>query len=62
MLIDSPEAIADRDALVDQLRAAFESAVRAPEMADVRATLRINGFLERDLTDYGGLAGLAELW
>ncbi len=53
---------ASSDALVDQLRAAFESAVRAPEMADVRATLRINGFLERDLTDYGGLAGLAELW
>jgi ABC-type phosphate/phosphonate transport system substrate-binding protein len=50
------------DELVDALRAAVGDAVREPAMADVCETLKIRDFVERDLADYEGLSGLAELW
>ena len=49
------------DDVVGELRAALADTVRDPAMADVCATLKIRDFLVRDLADYEGLAGLAEL-
>ncbi len=45
-----------------ELRSALARAVHDPQLADACATLRIRDFLERDLTDYGGVLELAELW
>ncbi len=50
------------DATVEELRAALGDTVRDPAMAEVCATLKIRRFLERDLADYEGLSGMAELW
>jgi ABC-type phosphate/phosphonate transport system substrate-binding protein len=50
------------DATVEELRAALGETMRDPSMASVCATLKIRTFLERDLADYEGLSGLAELW
>ena len=50
------------DAVLGELRAALAATVRDPAMSGVCATLKIRDFLERDLTDYEGVPGLAELW
>jgi len=47
--------------VVDQLRRAFGAVVSDPTMADVCATLRIRGFVARQLADYEGLSVLAQL-
>ena len=47
--------------MLAELRAALRSAVSDPAMADVCATLKIRGFVERDLADYEGLSALVEL-
>jgi ABC-type phosphate/phosphonate transport system substrate-binding protein len=47
--------------VVDQLRQAFQAAVSNPAMTDVCATLRIRGFVSRQLADYEGLSVLAQL-
>lgn len=47
--------------VVDQLRRAFDAVVSNPTMADVCATLRIRGFVSRQLADYEGLSVLAQL-
>ncbi|MEO8264877.1 MAG: PhnD/SsuA/transferrin family substrate-binding protein [Ilumatobacteraceae bacterium] len=44
-----------------ELRRALAAVVHDPHVADACATLRIRGFLERDLADYGGILELAEL-
>jgi ABC-type phosphate/phosphonate transport system substrate-binding protein len=49
-------------ALVDELRQAFAGAVADPAMTDVCSSLRIRGYLDRDLRDYEGLSELVELW
>jgi ABC-type phosphate/phosphonate transport system substrate-binding protein len=45
----------------DELRAAFESAVGRPDLADVRARLRIRGFVPFERSDYEPLSALAPL-
>ena len=50
------------DAVLGELRSALIDAVRDPQLADACSTLRICGFLERDLADYGRIVELAELW
>ena len=50
------------DAVVEQLRTALGDTVSDPAMADVCTTLKIRGFVVRDLADYQGVSGLAELW
>ena len=47
--------------VVEQLRRAFASVVSSPAMAEVCATLRIRGFLSRQLADYEPLSQLAQL-
>ncbi|HEX3089593.1 MAG TPA: PhnD/SsuA/transferrin family substrate-binding protein [Ilumatobacteraceae bacterium] len=50
------------DAALAELRLALGDTVHDPAMAGVCATLKIRDFLVRDLADYEGLSGLAELW
>ena len=50
------------DATLAELRLALGDTVNDPAMAGVCATLKIRDFLVRDLADYEGLSGLAELW
>lgn len=49
-------------ALIDELRRAVTEAVNDPALADSCDTLKIRGFVVRDLADYEGLSELAELW
>jgi ABC-type phosphate/phosphonate transport system substrate-binding protein len=44
-----------------ELRQAFAAAVSDPLLSDTCTVLKIRGFVERDLSDYKGLFGLAEL-
>ena len=48
-------------ALVGELRRALAEAVHDPALADVRRTLKIRGFVARDLHDYEGLSELVQL-
>ncbi len=43
------------DTVVDELRRALAGAVSDPTMTDSCASLRIRGFLDRDLADYEGI-------
>ena len=49
-------------AVVSELRGALAASVSDPAMAATCATLKIRGFLERDLADYEGVSDLVELW
>ena len=49
---------AQYEAKVPELRAAFAAAVADPALADARRQLRIRGFVERDLADYGPVLAL----
>jgi ABC-type phosphate/phosphonate transport system substrate-binding protein len=49
-------------ALIDELRRAVTEAVNDRALADSCDTLKIRGFVVRDLADYEGLSELAELW
>ena len=49
-------------ALIDELRRAVNDSVNDPALADSCDTLKIRGFVVRDLADYEGLSELAELW
>jgi ABC-type phosphate/phosphonate transport system substrate-binding protein len=46
------------DAVIAELRHAFAAAVGDPSMAATCASLRIRGFLDRELTDYQQVSGL----
>jgi ABC-type phosphate/phosphonate transport system substrate-binding protein len=50
------------DAVFGVLRAALAASVGDPAMAATCATLKIRGFLERELADYEGVSDLVELW
>ena len=50
------------DAVVSELRGALAASVGDPAMAETCATLKIRGFLERELADYEGVSDLVELW
>jgi ABC-type phosphate/phosphonate transport system substrate-binding protein len=50
------------DAVVSELRDALAASVGDPAMAETCATLKIRGFLERELADYEGVSDLVELW
>jgi len=54
-------AATSTDALVSDLRAALRSAVGDQALAAVCRTLKIRGFVERDLVDYKGVSGLVPL-
>jgi ABC-type phosphate/phosphonate transport system substrate-binding protein len=45
---------------VNELRAAFATAVADPALAQARRTLRIRGFIPRDLSDYASLLTLVD--
>lgn len=47
------------DSVIDELRGALRGAVHDPSMAATCASLRIRGFLDRELADYQPLAALA---
>ena len=49
-------------ALIAELRRSLTEAVCDPALADTCDTLKIRGFVIRDLADYEGLSELAELW
>ena len=49
------------DTVVDALRRALAGAVSDPTMTEPCASLRIRGFLERDLSDYEGILALAQV-
>ena len=57
-LVTSPSS---PDAVVDELRRAFAGAVSDPTMTESCASLRIRGFLDRDLADYEGILALAQV-
>lgn len=48
-------------AVITELRGALADTVADPTMADVCATLRIRGFVDRQLADYEELSALAQL-
>jgi ABC-type phosphate/phosphonate transport system substrate-binding protein len=48
--------------VLGELRQGFAAAVSDPTMADVCASLKIRGYIDRDLADYEGLSDLVELW
>ena len=48
--------------VVSELRGALSASVADPAMAQTCATLKIRGFLERELADYEEVSDLAELW
>ena len=50
------------DAVVGELRGALAASTGDPAMAETCATLKIRGFLERELADYKGVSDLVELW
>ena len=50
------------DEMFSELRGALAASVNDPTMAETCATLKIRGFLERDLSDYERVAELVELW
>ncbi|MBK5332102.1 MAG: PhnD/SsuA/transferrin family substrate-binding protein [Ilumatobacteraceae bacterium] len=50
------------DAVVSELRGALAASVSDSAMTATCATLKIRGFLERDLADYEGVSDLVELW
>ena len=50
------------DAAFSELRDVLAASVSDPAMAQTYATLKIRGFLERELADYAGVADLVELW
>jgi ABC-type phosphate/phosphonate transport system substrate-binding protein len=50
------------DAVLSELRDALATSVGDPSMAETCATLKIRGFLERELADYEGVGDLVELW
>ena len=50
------------DGVVGELRHALAGSVSDPAMANTCATLKIRGFLERELADYEGVSDLVELW
>ena len=50
------------DAVVGEVRGALAASVGEPAMAETCATLKIRGFLERELADYEGVSELVELW
>jgi ABC-type phosphate/phosphonate transport system substrate-binding protein len=56
-----PLVTAARSGRVDELRSALADALTDPRLTGVCQTLKIRGFLERQIGDYEGLSGLVEL-
>ena len=54
-------AASSSDSVLAELRAALRSAVSDPALAAVCNTLRIRGFVERDLADYEEVSALVQL-
>ena len=54
-------AASTTDAVLGQLRAALGSAVSDPALAEVCRTLKIRGFVEREMADYEGVSALVQL-
>ena len=50
------------DEVVSELRGALAASVADPAMAETLVTLKIRGFLERELVDYERISDLVELW